>query len=219
MKSILHGYGVMEFQDVVEIDPDFFDGWLERRKANEPSDYILQEDGTYLNRGGYRFTAEQVNESPSRILRLEENASQEDIDFYQSVYNGMGECIKVYCQHFPEVEPCIWWRAHPHVATYAVTGNMGFHHDNLIGDGKESNNAIFTVLTGSLILKDRCEGGNLLFKYAGLDIAPKAGSAFIYSAGYLGTHAVEPVLSGERVSYLEFFGHGPQEGSTEFAWR
>lgn len=216
MKEIVHGFGVMEFNDVIEVDQDFLSGWIERRKAQQPDDYILQDDGTYLNRGGYRFTAEEVEMSPGRLLRLDHEVNDEDLKFFHTMYEGMGECVRRYISHFPEVGPCIWWRTQPHVATYGVTAGMGFHHDNLIGDGEASETSLMTVLTGSLILRDTCEGGNLQFKYPNLDFKPKTGSAFIYSAGYLGTHAVTDITSGHRVSYLEFFGQGNQPGADPF---
>lgn len=216
MIPIVHGFGVMEFRNVIDVDQEFLEGWLQRRKEEQPDDYILQEDGTYLNRGGYRFTAEEVEMSPGRLLQLDSNVNEEDRVFFKEMYDAMGRCVHSYIDHFPEVKPCIWWRTQPHVATYGVTAGMGFHHDNLIGDGEASENSLMTVLTGSLILRDTCEGGHLQFKYPDLDFKPIAGSAFIYSAGYLGTHAVSDIVSGHRVSYLEFFGQGTQPGAEPF---
>lgn len=211
-----HGWGVIEFVDVLPIDPVFLEGWLARRKEQEPSDYTPLDDGTFMNRGGYVYTAEQIAESPGRLLFLDKNASDEDIEFVQEIDKAMSECIHDYCFLFPDVKESIWWRAQPHVATYGQTAHMGFHHDNLVGAGSESEQAIYSVLTGSLILKDCDKGGYLGFKYPNKHVKPKPGSALIYSAGYLGTHEVTPVESGERVSFLEFFGHGSLPGSTPF---
>ena len=96
---------------------------------------------------------------------------------------------------------------------------MGYHNDNLVGAGSESEKAIYSVLTGSLILKDSCEGGDLGFKYIDKHFKPETGSAFVYPAGFLGTHEVQPVTSGERISYLEFFGHGTLIGTIPFTPR
>lgn len=215
MEFIDHGFGVIEFPEAVSIDQSFLKEWTERRRAEQPDDYVLQEDGTYLNRGGYSFTAEQIAEAPRRILKLG-GGDKDDVDFYQTIFDGMTRCVEQYQELFPEVTPCVWWRTYPHLAIYEVGGNMGFHHDNLVGDGEKSATSILTVLTGSMVLNDDFEGGDLVFKYPEISLAPKAGGAVIYSAGYLGTHAVEPVTSGSRISYLEFFGHGHNEGGQDF---
>ena len=52
MEFIDHGFGVIEFPEAVSVDQSFLTGWLQRRAAEQPDDYVLQDDGTYLNRGG-----------------------------------------------------------------------------------------------------------------------------------------------------------------------
>ena len=216
MEAIHHGFGIVEFRNVIDIDTDFFEGWLNRRREQEPSDYTPVGDGTYMNRGGYIFTEEQVNASPGRLLQLKVNAAGEDLAFAENLEKSMGLCVSSYFDFFPEAQQSIWWRAVPHIATYLPSGYMGYHHDNLVGAGSESEKAIYSVLTGSLILKDSCTGGSLGFKYIDKHFEPKAGSAFVYPAGFLGTHEVTPVETGERVSYLEFFGHGTLIGTIPF---
>ena len=56
---VVHNGGVVEFPDVMNIDPDALAAWMELRQECEPSDYTLNEDGNYVNRGGYTFTPEQ----------------------------------------------------------------------------------------------------------------------------------------------------------------
>ena len=216
MHAIHHGFGIIEFPDAIEIDPDFIEAWVIRRREQEPSDYTPVGDGTYMNRGGYIFTEEQVNASPGRLLQLRVNATEEDEAFAQLLEKTMGECVTEYFNFFPEASKSIWWRAVPHVATYLSGGYMGYHHDNLVGAGSESERAIYSVLTGSLILKDQCQGGELGFKYIDKHFKPVVGSAFVYPAGFLGTHEVQPVTAGERMSYLEFFGHGTVLGTIPF---
>lgn len=216
MEAIHHGFGIVEYQNVLDIDASFFEGWLERRREQEPSDYTLQDDGTYMNRGGYIFTEEQVNASPGRLLQLKVNTTDDDLKFAELLEKSMGECVTKYFDFFPDAKENIWWRAVPHVATYKPGGYMGYHNDNLVGAGSESEKAIYSVLTGSLILKDACVGGDLGFKYIDKHFAPEAGTAFVYPAGFLGTHEVVPVTSGERISYLEFFGHGTLIGTIPF---
>jgi len=216
MKATHYGFGIVEYENVADIDSDYLEGWLERRRLQEPNDYTLQSDGTYMNRGGYVFTEDQVNASPGRLLRLKVNCSDEDLAFAEKLENVTALCISEYFNIFPEAQRSVWWRADPHVATYKPGGYMGYHHDNLVGAGSESEKAIYSVLTASIILKDQCSGGDLGFKYIDKHFAPKAGTAFVYPAGFLGTHEVCPVTSGERISYLEFFGHGTLMGANPF---
>jgi hypothetical protein len=66
-----------------------------------------------------------------------------------------------------------------------------------------------------MILSDRCTGGELVLKYINKEFPPKKGSVIIYPAGFLGSHAVNKVESGLRISYLEFFGQGTTSGQTK----
>ena len=93
MHAIHHGFGIIEFPDAIEIDPDFIEAWVIRRREQEPSDYTPVGDGTYMNRGGYIFTEEQVNASPGRLLQLRVNATEEDEAFAQLLEKTMGECV------------------------------------------------------------------------------------------------------------------------------
>lgn len=214
-KMIKHGYGIVEFQDVVDIDDVFVDSWMERLKNNEPDDYRLDEDGFYVNRGGYKFPKETIDESPKRFLNLlPSDVSQEDKSFVEKLDQAMFECIHAYIGEFPEAKDCLRWRSDSHIAYYPVGAGMGFHHDNAIGGASENENPLFNVVSGSLILSDRCSGGGLGFKTVEGLIEPKKGSAIFYPSSFMGTHMVGPVTEGVRISYLEFFGHGSRVGQT-----
>ena len=81
--QVVHHSGIAEFQDVIEIDPVVLDSWMSLRRECEPSDYTIDEDGNYVNRGGYTFTAEQIGISPTRFLKLTPDG--EDLSFYNEI--------------------------------------------------------------------------------------------------------------------------------------
>jgi len=216
MPNVDHGYGVVEFRNAVRIDNNFIDQYMHRRELCEPLDYTIDEDGFYVNRGGYRFTKAQIEEAPRRYLNLiTAESPEEDVAFYRDIETAISKCINAYRGIYPEVYDCVRWRTDAHIACYPPGAGMGMHHDNAIGKAGKNENPIFNVLSMSLILSDRCEGGELELKYANKVFKPENGTLIIYPAGFLGSHAVRKVTSGLRISYLEFFGHGSVSGQTK----
>ena len=216
MPHVNHGYGIVEFPNALQVDNDFMDEYISRRGLNEPQDYYIDDDGFYVNRGGYRFTKAQVYEAPVRYLNLvDESSPKEDVDFYNEIEACVSKCINAYRGIYPEVYHCLQWRTDAHIAAYSPGAGMGIHHDNGIGTAGKNENPIFNVLSMSLILSDRCTGGELVFKYINKEFKPKNGTLIIYPAGFLGSHAVRTVESGLRISYLEFFGHGSISGQVK----
>lgn len=211
-----HGYGVVEFHDVFSVDPNFIASWLERRRLTEPRDYSVDENGFYVNRGGYKFTEEQIKGAPERYLNLTPpGCPQDDADFSNKLEQVMFDCINAYANIYPEVKDCLWWRSDAHVAVYGVGAGMGMHHDNAIGGASANENPLFNVVSGSLILADNCSGGELGFRFINEKIKPKAGSAVFYPSSFMGSHTVSKITEGMRISYLEFFGHGSRPGQVK----
>ncbi len=213
---INHGYGVVEFPGIIQIDDLFIDEYMKRREEAEPQDYTIDSEGFYVNRGGYRFTKENIDEAPRRYLNLTPSGCpNEDIDFHKKIEDAISKCINAYRGIYPEVYDCVRWRTDAHIAAYPRGAGMGMHHDNSIGANGKNENPIFNVLSLSMILSDRCTGGELVLKYINKEFPPKKGSVIIYPAGFLGSHAVNKVESGLRISYLEFFGQGTTSGQTK----
>ena len=74
--------GIVTFNSYLEIDQEFLLEWVDRRRENEPDDYTVDEDGNYINRGGYKFTPEQYRSAPGRFLNLlPDGVTQEDKEF------------------------------------------------------------------------------------------------------------------------------------------
>lgn len=209
-----HGYGVVEFHDVApEIDDDFVDAWLERRRSVEPHDYTVNENGLYVSRGGYTFTERQIRQAPERYMNLSpQGAPAEDVEFHKFLQEKMFNCIHAYTGIYPECKDAVWWGADGHVAVYGEDAQMGIHHDTAVGRATGNENPVFLTVSGSLIISDRCNGGDLYFAHLKELFPPKKGSAVFYPAGYIGAHGVRPITSGQRISYLEFYGHGTRSG-------
>ena len=207
------GYGIVYFPNILNIDDGFLDEYMKRRNELEPQDYYIDEDGFYVNRGGYRFTKEHAEAAPHRFLNLTPpDCPQGDIDFHQQIEEALSKCINAYKGIYPESADCIHWRSDGHIASYGPGAGMGMHHDTAIGRANGNENPIFNVLSGSLILSDRCTGGALSFRFIDRAFTPVKGSAILYPSGFLGSHAVENVVTGRRISYLEFFGQGTRSG-------
>lgn len=216
MRHTDHGYGIVEFHDVISIDDGFILPWLERRRLAEPRDYTIDENGFYINRGGYKFTEEQIKGAPERYLNLAPSeGSKEDVDFNSKLEKAMFDCINGYSALYPESKDCLWWRSDSHVAVYGVGAGMGMHHDNAIGGSSANENPLFNVVSGSLVIYDKCLGGELEFRFIKDKIKPKSGSAVFYPSSFMGSHAVSKITDGIRISYLEFFGHGSRPGQTK----
>lgn len=211
-----HGYGIVEFHNVLDINEHFVQSWLSRRREVEPHDYTIDENGFYINRGGYKFTEDQIKGAPERYMNLTPaGAPAEDVEFHAKLERAMFDCINGYSNLYPEAKDCLWWRTDAHVAVYGNGAGMGLHHDNAIGGASANENPLFNVVSGSLILWDKCEGGALEFRFIKNKIKPKAGSAVFYPSSFMGSHAVEKIRMGLRISYLEFFGHGTRPGQVK----
>lgn len=207
------GYGIVYFPQILDISDAFIDEYMQRRNAVEPQDYVVDNEGFYVNRGGYRFTEEQVKAAPQRFLNLTPTGCpSEDEEFHQKLEMALSKCINAYRGIYPYSTDCLHWRSDGHIASYGVGAGMGMHHDTAIGRSGNNENPVFNVLSGSLILSDRCTGGSLTFESIDRSFAPVKGSAILYPSGFLGAHSVEKIQSGTRISYLEFFGQGSRSG-------
>ena len=114
-----HGFGVVEFPEIIAIDDVFVDEYIQRRMAVEPRDYEEMPDGRLINRGGYIFTADQVSGAPIRYLNLTPSGSpQEDLDFHSKLQDALMKCIHAYLKVYPEARDCVQWRSDAHLAVY-----------------------------------------------------------------------------------------------------
>jgi len=249
---IKHKAGLVVFPDAAEIDQEFLEGWVERRRAfgvgddtgntdrrlKTVEDYTIDEDGNYINRGGYKFTPKQFNTTPLRLVGLLYDAEPEDKAFVEYLDSVMALCLEEYMVMYPEVRVSIWYRTPSHAAVYSDGHSLGPHSDQGVervgtgqwgyGPADESDKPINefptkTVVTASLVLKDTAEGGAMRFPHAEHKEKFAVGTAVFYPSSYIGSHSVELITGGERISYLQFYCQGtPIDGQSQThvdAWR
>jgi hypothetical protein len=214
VSCVIHSGGLVEFPDAMEIDPNALNAWMELRRECEPEDYTLNEEGNYVNRGGYTFTPDQYSGSPTRFLNLTPDG--EDTTFHDQIRAVMYDCLVKYVQEYPSVARSIWWRTDGQIAAYKDGQSMGSHQDREIeytpGEIPISEAPVFNEITGSMILQGCGEGGYLKFALDGAAIAPTPGTVVFYPSNYIGAHAVTSVREGERIAYIEFYGQGTPGG-------
>ena len=213
MKIVTHPSGVIEFQDALSIDHEYVVGWLDRLRENEPDEYVIDENGNYVNRAGYIFTAEHVAVSPQRYLDLA--TSEEDKQFVDDMDAAAHGCLLQYLVNFPEARGSVWWKSPLHVVKYESRQGMGSHSDNQIkltpSNDFNNEHPLNNSISASIILLADCEGGELNFAHANISLKPSAGSVIMYPSNYIGAHEVASV-EGLRVSAVQFFCHGTPKG-------
>lgn len=201
------GNGIMLFEDVV--DTSDFEAYLERINAE-----IL--DATHgvsagQNDGGYEIEQEHISKLPIRFNGLS-YGSEFTKKITTLINDGIYRCLIEYCRSFPIAIECIRWRTDGQIASYSVGQMMGPHSDCAL-PYDEAGNILNTfplhnTLTGSMALNDDYEGGAVGFRPWGITVKPKIGSVLIYPSSFVGCHEVEPVVSGVRNSYLQWFCQG-----------
>ena len=234
MEYIEHQGGLIEFPNLVDIDPDFLEGWMTRRREFEPDDYIVDDDGNYVNRGGYAFTPEQYRGAPSRFLNLyPEGGTEEDAAFAQGIEDAIYEALLTYMEVIPEAKNCLWWKTSAHVASYKDGQSIGSHHDRGIEFNPQSisfseeqseqmgysENSLHNEVTAGLVLKKPEEGGDVVFKHCGdTTVMASTGTLVLYPSNFVGSHEVLPTTEGERISFLQFFCQGIPGRNVNAIW-
>lgn len=206
------GNGIMLFEDVV--DTSDFEAYLERIYAEnlDATHGVSEESST--NDGGYKIEQEHVLKMPTRFNGLS-YGSEFTKSVTKKINEGLYRCLIEYCRSFPVAIECIKWRTAGQIASYTAGQTIGPHSDCALpydGDGNILNSfPLHNTLTGSMSLGDGYEGGAVRFRPWGITVNPKIGSVLIYPSSFMGCHEVEPVVSGVRNSYLQWFCQGKTE--------
>lgn len=203
------GSGIMLFEDV--IDTSSFDAYLERLFIeNELATHGVNSN-SQINDGGYRIELGKAPELPTRYNNLSQG-SEFIKNITATIDDSMYKCLVKYCCSFPVAIECIRWRTSGQIASYSVGQTMGPHSDCGLPydeDGQVVNTfPLHNTLTGSMVLSDNHGGGAVTFKPWGITVNPKIGSVLIYPSSFIGCHEVEPITSGVRNSYLQWYCQG-----------
>ena len=230
------GGGVICFRGAINIDQDIVLPWIDAnaKKAHdgrwrwfedvEGNPYALNEDGN-------KFTKEQIDEVPVRVLQaVDENTEEHMEEIFRGWEDAIYKCLIRYTYQFPMILGTIWWRNRGHILRYDKGDMLGIHNDNdsnyratngerfiPIGQAQMRQTAAVMlylndcVESPELVTPRTYSGGQLFFPYTGVEHSAKTGDILIFPTNYYATHGVKKVTAGERYGYLEFLSHGSSQ--------
>ena len=156
---------------------------------------------------------------PQQPLRVHEVVTQdtdEDIDFEWGILEDYRYMYLLdYMTKYPLVAETIWWRQRGYALSYTGNQWMDTHNDQASSFSSHNGKRELpphqiegaTVVACVTALNDEYEGGEFVFPYLeDATVRLSTGDVMYFPANYMGSHSVKPVTSGERLSYLGFFG-------------
>lgn len=224
------GGGVVLFENVFELDWDWMRSFChdtlmaEREKQYTPGvDPITGEDG-YINRSGYFFFKDSVEEMPWRGSMVHQNTDQRVIDTLTYIESTRDKCLLKYLDHFPLAGKCIWWKIKSHIVAYPTGSYLGMHSDVSTDyeygkphpvDQLATRNTVSVVayLNDCVDSEEELDGTNFTgglhhFCYLGITHKPRKGDMLFFPSNYVASHEVQPVTGGWRYSYLGWYCQG-----------
>lgn len=225
IEYINHGSGVMQFKNVVQIPSEKLLPYIDSY-AYVPSCglEIYEENGVKKARDfeGNEQPYENLLALPLRLGGfgmpgpVEEYTEEDIVQFFNDCERALYLSLMRYIDIHPMILNTIWWKARGHVLKYLPGASLGMHNDNdtnfRVIDGQryfsQREVAMYQVVNAIIYFNDSYEGGEFRFPYANVTLKPDAGDIVFFPANYVGSHAVAPVKSGERYTYLAQFGHG-----------
>lgn len=225
IKYINHGSGVVQFKNVLDVPQERLLPYIDEYSYVPSCGLeIYEEDGVKKARDF------EGNEQPyANLLALplrlggfgmpgpvEEYTEEDIVQFFNDCERALYLCLMRYIDIHPMILNTIWWKARGHVLKYLPGASLGMHNDNdtnfRVIDGQryfsQREVAMYQVVNAIIYFNDSYEGGEFRFPYANVTLKPDAGDVVFFPANYVGSHAVAPVKSGERYTYLAQFGHG-----------
>jgi len=197
--------------------------------------YFEDEDGNpyALNEDNNKFTPEQIETSPIRMLYCINSEGMEGHDptppefakIFRDWEDTIYKCVLNYTDKYPYVVNCLWWRTRGHFMKYVTSGFLGPHADcdsnYRTRDGQRylpmsefpTRQTISISANLSQCGRDY-KGGVLRFPYYDIDIDMDAGDVVMFPANFMGMHELTTVTEGERHAYLVAFGSGT-DGKTQ----
>ena len=228
MKIINHGFGVVEFNNVLSIDQSFLFDYIDylelinTQTLNKQNLNIQQK-----NEAGFEFSGNEISQAPSRYTKLIKNNNsqkeQEIMNHLKTWDDAIYRCLVQYCKIYPEATSTVWWCTPGHIAGYTVGQHIGPHCDTQVaykpGEMPENDNAVHNTISCGLYLNSSVEseelvdnftysGGELYLSHPNFSYKPNNGGIILYPSNYIGRHEVKPVTKGNRYAYLKFFASG-----------
>jgi len=232
MSDITHlGMGIVHYKNLIDVDQDLIIPYLSglRQKALEKDFTFIHDDNgrrVYaVNRSGHRYSLYDVESACNHIMDFESD-NEDYNNFFRLCDKAMYDALLSYVEIFPMILPCLWWRTKGHVVAYGSGSYFGLHCDNDInyqpGAIPDQQLAIRNVVGCIIYFNDSVKnnqqknnydyvGGEIVFPYADVEFAPKAGDALVFPSNYLASHEVKNCISGERYAYVGYFAQGSSD--------
>lgn len=220
-----HGYGIVEFNNVINIDKIFINKYINFLQKINPSPFeiVHENEKSYaVNKTGFKFNLEDIASAPNRYNILFNNEYSEYEHFIKQLDQSLYKCLVAYCRIFPDAAKTIWWKNQGHIAHYMAGQSIGPHSDShiefdpLTQEASHNQTPMYNTVSSGIYLNDHStnpdqwsfSGGEIYFEQADYTFYPKAGSVIMYPSNYIGRHEVKSVTNGNRYVYLQFFSYG-----------
>lgn len=224
------GGGVVLFRNAFSIDWDWMRGFCQETLSKERSmmytegvDPITGKSG-YINRSGYFFSKESVDEMPWRGSAIHQNTSSEILAVLDHIEDSRDKCLLDYLQLFPLAGKCIWWKIKSHIVAYPKGAFLGMHSDVSTDyeygkphpvDQLATRNSVSVVayLNDCVDTEEELDGTNFTgghhyFGYLGISYKPVKGDILFFPSNYVAAHEVQTITGGMRYSYLGWYCQG-----------
>lgn len=208
------GFGVVLFPSAVEISSDQIASIanLGDKSLRDHYSFAYNENGEpiyAINQSNHRINMQDINRVP---IRINEGVSTQLLQSLESVtYSNLLRYIYLY----PDALTSLWWRNLGHFALYRTGAALGMHSDNDVNYHPDliptHQSAVFHSLSSIILMNEDFTGGDIEFKYLNMKITLKKGDLLFFPSNYVASHMIHNIESGERISYVSWFGHGSSQ--------
>jgi hypothetical protein len=233
------GGGVILFESAIDIDWDYIREFSrkainqERSEMYEPATDPETGDQIYINKSGYFFKKESVDNMPGRGSAIHRYGDEKVKEIFNFIEAAKDKYLFKYFELFPLAYKCVWWKVKGHIVQYKKNVYLGSHSDVSADfiydvwtpkDQLATRNVISNVFYLNSCVDSEEEldgtnftGGHHYFNYLDIDIKPQKGDLLFFPSNFMAAHEVKPVEEGERYSYLGWYSHGtPNKEVGEF---
>lgn len=225
IEYINHGSGVMQFKSVIDVPQSKLLPYIDEYSYVPSCGLEIYEENGVKKARDFEGNEQSYENLLALPLRLggfgmpgpvEEYTDPDIVKFFNDCERALYLCLMRYIDIHPLILNTIWWKGRGHVLKYLPGASLGMHNDNdtnfRVIDGQryfsQREVAMYQVVNAIIYFNDSYEGGEFRFPYADVTLKPNTGDIVFFPANYVGTHAVAPIRSGERYTYLAQFGHG-----------
>jgi hypothetical protein len=196
--------------------------WGLGRKETPAPGVVIYRNVTTIEPALQRYVSDRAKletpmlpQQPVRIHEVVTQDTDEDIDFGWGVLEDFRYMYLVdYMTEYPLLAETLWWRTRGYALSYTDLQWMDAHNDQASSFSSHNGKRELPshqiegaqVVACVTALNDDYEGGEFFFPYLDTTVRLSTGDCMYFPANYIAAHSVKPVTSGERLSYLGFFG-------------